>query len=44
MKYIGIALIYIAFFAMIGFAMYISGGSLWCLSALLFTPKINIKQ
>lgn len=43
MKYIGIALIYIAFFALIGFAMYISG-SLWCLLALLFTPELNIKQ
>lgn len=38
MKWIGIALIYIAFFALIGTACYCSD-SAWPLLALVFTPK-----
>jgi hypothetical protein len=43
MKYIGIALIYLGFFGLIGYAAYItkSPNVLW---ALLLTPDLNIKN
>lgn len=37
MKHIGIALIYVAFFALIGFALWTTK-NVWVLLALLFTP------
>jgi hypothetical protein len=43
MKYIGIALIYLGFFGLIGFAAYItkSPNVLW---ALLLTPQLKMKN
>lgn len=43
MRYIGIALIYLGFFGLIGYAAYItkSPNVLW---ALLLTPEINVKD
>lgn len=37
MKHIGIALIYVAFYALIGFALWVTK-SVWVLLALLFIP------
>lgn len=43
MKYLSIALIYIAFFSLIGGAIWLTE-SLMPLLALLLTPTINIKE
>lgn len=43
MKMIGIALIYIAFFSLIGFAIYCTN-SLWCLLALVAIPEIKYRD
>lgn len=43
MKWIGIALIYIAFFALIGTACYCSD-SAWPLLVLVFTPEFKIND
>jgi hypothetical protein len=40
MKHVGIALIYIAFFALIGFALWLTK-SPWVLWALLLTPNYS---
>lgn len=40
MKDIGIALIYIAFFSLIGFSLWVTK-SLWVLLALIFTPDFH---
>ncbi len=40
MKDIGIALIYIAFFSLIGFSLWVTK-SLWVLFALIFTPEFH---
>ena len=42
MKYFSVALIYIAFFTLIGGAVYFTG-SAWCLWALVLTPSFNEK-
>lgn len=38
MKNIGIALIYVAFFSLIGFSLWVTK-SIWVLLALIFTPE-----
>lgn len=38
MKNIGIALIYVAFFSLIGFSLWVTK-SIWVLLALIFTPQ-----
>lgn len=45
MKYIGIALVYIAFFSLIGFSVWVTKG-VWPLLALIFMPivKTNIDE
>ena len=43
MKYIGIALIYVAFFSLIGFSLWVTK-SLWVLLALIFTPQFHSKE
>ncbi len=42
-KWIGLALIYIAFFSLIGMAIYFTH-SLWALWALLLTPTFSSKS
>lgn len=39
-KHIGIALIYIAFFSLIGFSLWVTK-SVWVLLALIFTPEYS---
>lgn len=43
MKHIGIALIYIAFFSLIGFSLWVTK-SLWVLLALAFTPEYHYED
>ncbi len=43
MKYIGMALIYIAFFSLIGFSLWVTK-SVWVLLALVFTPEYHSKK
>lgn len=43
MKYIGIALIYVAFFALIGFALWVTK-SLWVLLFLVFVPDCKTED
>jgi hypothetical protein len=43
MKYLGISLIYLGFFALIGTAVYYTQSAM-CLWALLLTPTININE
>lgn len=43
MKYIGMALIYIAFFFLIGFSLWVTK-SAWVLFALIFTPEYHSKR
>lgn len=38
MRHIGMALIYIAFFSLIGFSLWVTK-SVWVLLALIFTPE-----
>ena len=40
MKYLAMALIYIAFFSLIGAAVWFTG-SAWCLWALVLTPSMT---
>ena len=43
MKDIGIALIYVAFFSLIGFSLWVTK-SVWVLLALIFTPEYHSKK
>lgn len=43
MKDIGIALIYVAFFSLIGFSLWVTK-SVWALLALIFTPEYHSKK
>lgn len=43
MKNIGIALIYVAFFSLIGFSLWVTK-SVWVLLALIFTPEYRSKK
>lgn len=43
MKYIGVALVYLGFFSLIGAAIYWTS-SAWPLFALLLTPNVKIKE
>lgn len=43
MKHIGIALIYVAFFALIGFSVWVTK-SFWVLLFLVFTPEYKTKD
>jgi hypothetical protein len=43
MKYLGISLIYLGFFGLIGSAVYITE-SANCLWALLLTPNLSLKE
>lgn len=43
MKDIGIALIYVAFFSLIGFSLWVTK-SAWVLFALIFTPNYHSKR
>ena len=40
MNILSAAIIYVAFFALIGFALYVTN-NLWCLAALAFIPEIT---
>lgn len=40
MKYIGIALVYIAFFSLIGFSVWVTKG-VWPLLALVAMPRVK---
>jgi len=42
MKYLGISLIYLGFFGLIGTAVYFTGSAM-CLFALLLTPNLKSK-
>jgi len=43
MKYLSIALIYIAFFSLIGFSLWCTK-NLWVLLGLILTPQLEIKD
>lgn len=43
MKYLSIALIYIAFFSLIGFSLWWTK-NLWVLLGLIFIPQLEIKD
>lgn len=43
MKDVGIALIYVAFFSLIGFSLWVTK-SVWVLLALIFTPEYHSKK
>ncbi len=43
MKYLGIGLIYLGFFGLIGAAVYFTGSG-QCLWALLLTPSLKMKE
>jgi hypothetical protein len=43
MKYLGIGLIYLGFFGLIGTAVYFTGSAI-CLFALLLTPSLKMND
>jgi hypothetical protein len=43
MKYLGISLIYLGFFGLVGTALYITQNAI-CLLALIFTPNLKMKE
>ena len=43
MKYLGVSLIYLGFFGLVGSAVYFTGSG-QCLWALLLTPSLNFKE
>lgn len=43
MKNMGVALIYVAFFSLIGFSLWVTK-SVWVLLALIFTPNYHSEE